>query len=159
LRLLGSDPVNQVVNAHILFNVLVLIAGIPLSRLVLRTTEALVNLNAGKKVTSQPIELEEYSALDTDVLDRPSQALANATREVIGVCDTIDVMLRRIIELYENPDQQRIDELASLDDRVDSKHARSEERRVGKECRCRWSTENEKKKRSRGRRRREETRA
>jgi len=123
LKLLGNDPVNQVVNAHILFNVIVLIAGIPLSRLVLRTTEALVHLNAGKKNAVQPLEFEEYSALDTDVLDRPSQALANATREVIGVCDTIDVMLRRIIELYEKPDQQHIDELAALDDRVDSKHA------------------------------------
>nr|WP_254799533.1 Na/Pi cotransporter family protein [Falsochrobactrum sp. TDYN1] len=120
---LGSDPVTQVVNAHILFNAIVMIAGIPLSRLVLRTTEALVHLNANKNAPAQPIDLEEYSALDTGVLDRPSQALANATREVIGVCDTIDVMLRRIIELYEKPDQQHIDELAALDDRVDNKHA------------------------------------
>lgn len=123
LKLLGSDPVDQVINAHILFNFIVLIAGIPLSRLVLRTTEALVHLNAGQKNAAQPLEFEEYSALDTEVLNRPSQALANATREVIGVCDTIDVMLRRIIELYENPDQRHIDELAALDDRVDSKHA------------------------------------
>ncbi len=57
------------------------------------------------------------------MLDRPSQALANATREVVGVCDTIEVMLRRIIDLYEKPDQARINELAALDDRVDKKHA------------------------------------
>ncbi|PWL17057.1 Na+ cotransporter [Falsochrobactrum shanghaiense] len=120
---LGSDPVAQVVNAHILFNALILVASIPLSRLLLRTTEALVHLNANKNTPAQPLEMEEYSALDSSVLDRPSQALANATREVIGVCDTIDVMLRRIIELYEKADQKQIDELAALDDRVDSKHA------------------------------------
>ena len=122
---LGTDPVSQVVNAHILFNVIVMIAGIPLSGLVLRATEALVNLNAdkGSPASQQPIEIEQYSALDTAVLDRPSQALANATREVVGVCDTIEVMLRRIIELYEKPDQVRIDELEALDDRVDKRHA------------------------------------
>lgn len=119
---LGSDPVSQVVNAHILFNVLVMIAGIPLSGLVLRATEALVHLNADKDAPAKPMAVEEYSALDNAVLDRPSQALANATREVVGVCDTIEVMLRRIIELYEKPDQARINELEALDDRVDKKH-------------------------------------
>ncbi len=120
---LGADPVSQVVNAHILFNVIVMIAGIPLSGLVLRATEALVHLNADSNAPAQPLATEEYSALDAAVLDRPSQALANATREVVGVCDTIEVMLRRIIELYEKPDQARINELAALDDRVDKKHA------------------------------------
>ena len=122
---LGADPVSQVVNAHILFNVIVMIAGIPLSGLVLRATEALVNLNAdkGAPASPQPAEIEQYSALDTGVLDRPSQALANATREVVGVCDTIEVMLRRIIDLYEKPDQARINELEALDDRVDKRHA------------------------------------
>jgi len=120
---LGADPVSQVVNAHILFNIIVMIAGIPLSGLVLRATEALVHLNADSNAPAQPLATEEYSALDAAVLDRPSQALANATREVVGVCDTIEVMLRRIIELYEKPDQARINELAALDDRVDKKHA------------------------------------
>jgi phosphate:Na+ symporter len=100
-----------------------MLAGIPLSGLVLRATEALVHLNSDKNAPVQPIEVEEYSALDNAVLDRPSQALANATREVVGVCDTIEVMLRRIIDLYEKPDQARINELAALDDRVDKKHA------------------------------------
>jgi Na+/phosphate symporter len=36
---------------------------------------------------------------------------------------TIEVCLSRIIELYEKPDQARINELAALDDRVDKKHA------------------------------------
>lgn len=122
IALLGSDPVSQVVNAHIVFNLIILLIGIPLSGLVLRATEALVNLNADKNAPVTPIEMEEYSALDDSVLDRPSLALANATREVVGVCDTIDVMLRRIIELYESADKQRINDLAALDDRVDKKH-------------------------------------
>ncbi len=121
LGFLGSDPVSQVANAHILFNVLVLFAGIPLSGLVLRATRALVSMGAAP--APAPLADESFSALDPSVLDRPSLALANATREVVGVCDTIEVMLRRIIELYEEPDQARIDELAALDDKVDRKHA------------------------------------
>ena len=57
------------------------------------------------------------------MLDTPSLALANATRETVGVCETIEIMLRRIIDLYENPEQERIDELSALDDKVDRKHA------------------------------------
>ncbi|MBK3745863.1 Na/Pi cotransporter family protein, partial [Paraburkholderia aspalathi] len=124
VALLGSDPVNQVVNAHILFNTVIMLAGIPLSGLVLRATETLVNLNGGKKAGDQPRpELATYSALDQNVLDRPAQALANAMREVVGVSETIEIMLQRVMELYAKPDQEQIDQLAALDDRVDDKHA------------------------------------
>ncbi|WP_343312401.1 Na/Pi cotransporter family protein [Brucella sp. BE17] len=122
IAFLGADPVSQVVNAHILFNVIVMLAGIPLSGLVLKATEALVSMNGQKETAPQALATEEYSALDASVLDHPQQALANATREVVGVCDTIEVMLRRIIDLYDKPDQASIHELAALDDRVDRKH-------------------------------------
>ena len=121
VRFLGSDPVEQIVNAHILFNVIILIAGIPLSRLVLRATEAIVALNAPREAeTPEPVEL---SALDNAALDAPSQALGNATREVVRVCEIVEIMLQRIIDLYEYPDQKKIGELAALDDRVDRLHA------------------------------------
>ncbi len=101
---------------------------VPLGNLLMRGAGSLIMLVLYQTfkpsvASQQPIEIEQYSALDTAVLDRPSQALANATREVVGVCDTIEVMLRRIIELYEKPDQVRIDELEALDDRVDKRHA------------------------------------
>lgn len=122
VALLGSDPVDQVVNAHIVFNLIIMLAGIPLSGLVLRVTQALVHLNANKNVPVQPLIMEEYSALDAGVLNRPSQALANATREVLSVCEIVEIMLQRVMELYEKPDQQQINELAAMDDRVDEKH-------------------------------------
>lgn len=122
LNFLGSDEASRVINAHILFNVIILIAGFPLSTLILKTTTALINMNTAKQKADLPEEIEEYSALDTSVFDRPSQALANATREVIGVCETVEVMLQRIMGVYEYPDQKRIHDLAALDDRVDKKH-------------------------------------
>jgi phosphate:Na+ symporter len=119
---LGSAPADQVINGHILFNVIILLAGVPLSALVLKVTKAVVALNVP---VEQPKSLDhaELSALDESVLDTPSLALANATRETVRVCETVEIMLRGIIGLYENPVQERIDELSALDDKVDRKHA------------------------------------
>ncbi|CAN7347253.1 Na/Pi cotransporter family protein [Phyllobacterium sp. LjRoot231] len=119
---LGSTPADQVINGHILFNIIILLAGVPLSSLVLKATKAVVALNVP---IEQPRSLDhaELSALDESVLDTPSLALANATRETVRVCETVEIMLRGIIGLYEHPVQERIDELSALDDKVDRKHA------------------------------------
>jgi len=118
--LIGATVPDQIVHAHILFNVLILIAGIPLAGLVYRASQAIVAL---RSVKGEGDSEEEISALDPTVLQTPATALANATREVVRVCETVEVMLQRIIELYEHPDRGRIDDLAALDDRVDRRHA------------------------------------
>ncbi|RVC68311.1 Na/Pi cotransporter family protein, partial [Mesorhizobium sp. M2A.F.Ca.ET.046.02.1.1] len=119
---LGRSAPDQIVNAHILFNVLILLAGLPLAGLVYRASEKIVALGS----TPQPaatLEVVELSALNESALDTPNQALANATREVVRVCETVEIMLKRIIELYEDADPAKIKALAALDDRVDRKHA------------------------------------
>lgn len=122
IAFLGTDPADQLVHAHILFNVIILLAGIPLSGLILKATQAVVAMNT-PATPDKPIALEELSALDETVLNNPSQALANATREVVRICETVEIMLQRVADLYENPDQTKIDELAALDDKVDRRHA------------------------------------
>jgi phosphate:Na+ symporter len=121
VALLGNEVTDQIVNAHILFNVVILIAGIPLAGLIYRASQAIVAL--GTKPPSESLETAELSALDETALGTPSQALANATREVVRICETIEIMLTRIIELYEHADDAKIRALAALDDRVDRKHA------------------------------------
>ncbi|TPI21124.1 Na/Pi cotransporter family protein [Mesorhizobium sp. B4-1-1] len=118
---LGKTAPDQIVNAHILFNVLILLAGLPLAGLVYRASEKIVAL--GSKPPPAALEVVELSALNESALDTPSQALANATREVVRVCETVEIMLKRIIELYEDADPAKIKALAALDDRVDRKHA------------------------------------
>ncbi|MBZ9810206.1 Na/Pi cotransporter family protein [Mesorhizobium sp. BR1-1-9] len=118
---LGATAADQIVNAHILFNVLILLAGLPLAGLVYRASEKIVAL--GTKAPAATLDVVELSALNESALDVPSQALANATREVVRVCETVEIMLKRIIELYENADADKIKALAALDDRVDRKHA------------------------------------
>ncbi|WP_404925156.1 Na/Pi cotransporter family protein [Mesorhizobium sp. ORM16] len=118
---LGATAADQIVNAHILFNVLILLAGLPLAGLVYRASEKIVAL--GTKAPAATLDVVELSALNESALDVPSQALANATREVVRVCETVEIMLKRIIELYESADADKIKALAALDDRVDRKHA------------------------------------
>jgi phosphate:Na+ symporter len=119
---LGASAPDQIVNAHILFNVIILLAGIPLAGLVYRASEEIVALGTPPE-PAESLATVELSALNEADLDTPSQALANATREVVRVCETVEIMLKRIIELYEKADPDKIRALAALDDRVDRKHA------------------------------------
>ncbi len=119
---LGAAASDQIVNAHILFNVIILMAGLPLAGIVYRGSEWIVKLGT-KPEPVDPLAVTELSALNEQALDVPSQALANATREVVRVCETVEIMLKRIIELYESADEDKIKALAALDDRVDKKHA------------------------------------
>src|SRR5690606_15680927 len=111
----------QIVHAHIAFNVALVLAGIPFAGLVARTIERLL----AYATPPVPVALEdkEANALDPEALGTPSRALANVTRAVVGVCETIEVMLKNIMELYEEPDRERMAALAALDDRVDRRHA------------------------------------
>jgi phosphate:Na+ symporter len=119
---LGATASDQIVNAHILFNVIILLAGLPLAGLVYRASEKIVALGT-RPAPAATLDVVELSALNESALDVPGQALANATREVVRVCETVEIMLKRIIELYESADAGKIKALAALDDRVDKKHA------------------------------------
>ncbi|MBX9462327.1 MAG: Na/Pi cotransporter family protein [Aquamicrobium sp.] len=119
--LLGTTVPLQIVHAHIAFNGALVLAGIPFAGLVARSIERLLAYAA----PPVPVALEDKdtNALDPEALGTPSRALANVTRAVVGVCETIEVMLKNIMELYEEPDRARMTALAALDDRVDRRHA------------------------------------
>lgn len=119
--MLGATEPEQIVNAHILFNVIILLAGLPLANVIYAASKKIVSLGE-KPAEAESLDEVEASALDENALSTPSLALANVTREVIGLCETIEVMLIRVIELYESADESRIRALAALDDKVDRKH-------------------------------------
>jgi phosphate:Na+ symporter len=119
---LGASTPDQLIHGHIAFNLMLALLGIPLASLVHRLAERIVALGA-PEAKPESLAATELSALDEAALDTPSQALANATREVVRVCETVEIMLQRIIELYVEADQDKIDALSALDDRVDRKHA------------------------------------
>jgi len=117
---LGATPQAAMLNWHIAFNALLIVLGMPLAGLVTRLAERIAS--AGSKNDEAGVELAEISVLDEAALDRPMQALGNAAREVVRVCELIEIMLQRIFELYENFDDEKAAALAALDDRVDKKH-------------------------------------
>jgi phosphate:Na+ symporter len=121
LTALGATAPLQIVNAHIAFNLALVILGVPLAGLVYRFVESVMASFATP--TSPEAIAAEASALDPTVLDHPPLALANATREVVGICETVEVMLKGVMEVYEDPDRAKISALAALDDRVDRRHA------------------------------------
>lgn len=122
LEMLGATDPLRIVHAHILFNVMLAIVGMPLAGPAFRAADAFAAYTATAEPGSSVAETE-ISALDPSALAHPPQALANATREAVRMCETVEVMLARIIELYEVPDRAGMDELARLDDRVDRRHA------------------------------------
>ncbi|EJF78679.1 Na/Pi-cotransporter II-related protein [Candidatus Bartonella washoeensis] len=119
---LGNNASTQVINAHIIFNVFILLAGIPLSKWVLKLTTKIVHLSAKKTQTNKTLNLSDQTALDDSVLDRPTLALSNVMREVIHICDLVDIMLEKIMGLYEKPDPDIIRELSQLNSILDKKH-------------------------------------
>lgn len=121
LDALGSTPALRIVHAHIVFNAALIVVGLPLAGFVSRAIERLLASTAAKPRLA--LEDREASALDPDALNTPSRALANVSRAVVGMCETVEVMLKTIMELYEDADQPRMEALAALDDRVDRKHA------------------------------------
>ncbi|WP_409360803.1 Na/Pi cotransporter family protein [Bartonella heixiaziensis] len=119
---LGNNASTQVINAHIIFNVFILLAGIPLSKWVLKLTTKIVHLSTKNTQTNKILNLSEQTALDDSVLERPTLALSNVMREVIHICDLVDIMLEKIMGLYENPDPDIIRELNQLNTILDRKH-------------------------------------
>lgn len=62
------------------------------------------------------------SALDDSVLEQPALALANVTREVVGICGHVETLLNTVIDLYETPDNALMQAVAELDERIDASH-------------------------------------
>lgn len=117
--LIGATAAGQIINTHIAFNLFVLLVGLPLSRQIWKLARRLADI--GLPADTGQLH-EEVSALDPVALDDPEQALANATREAIRMCNTIDSMLGRIMEVLAAPDPQSIEDLRGLDDKVDDRH-------------------------------------
>ena len=121
VAVLGHDAPTQIIHGHLAFNIALALVGLFLAGPVYRAIRSV--LPADEPTAEQAIALSEVSALDDSVLDTPSLALANATRETVAICEIIERMLTDVIGLYEKAEKAEISALAALDDRVDRRHA------------------------------------
>jgi phosphate:Na+ symporter len=115
--LLGAGAANEILNGHLAFNLAVVVLTLPLVRgahgLALRMLSTSADV---------PAMLAQGTALDDSVLDSPSLALANVTREVVGICGDVETMLATVFDLYETPDNALMEAVVQLDDRIDHAH-------------------------------------
>lgn len=62
------------------------------------------------------------SALDPTVVARPNLALASATRELLRIGETIELMLRPVMDLFESGNAEQTARVRTLDREVHSAH-------------------------------------
>jgi Phosphate:Na+ Symporter (PNaS) Family len=112
LASLPLSPSKLPVDAHLAFNVLLAIVAWPLAGAVSKLTTHLVpddpQMDGGPRF------------LDPQALSNPVMALANATREVLGLGDAIERMLIRAENAFKHNDLTPLAEIATLEKRVDN---------------------------------------
>ncbi len=107
------------VMAHIAFNGAIALFGIPIAGFL----PALLKSTLPARIVERDLAHRRMTALNEKDLDQPTLALANASRELLAMCERIDLMLQRVFELYQRPDKEDLQELSLLDDQIDEIHA------------------------------------
>lgn len=120
---LGADAAVRALNGHVAFNAAVAALFLPLASPAEALARRLLAAMAPPGPPA-PLALEDGGALDPAAIAVPNRALAGALREALRLGETVEVMLRRVFELYENADKQNVQQLRALDDKVDALHAR-----------------------------------
>ena len=114
----GMAPGDAVVMGHVAFNALVALGGLLLAPAATRALEALMP-PGGRRGISRSRE----TALKEADLALPARALANATRELLALCERVELMLSEVFRLYRRPEREALAALSSLDDEVDAMHS------------------------------------
>jgi phosphate:Na+ symporter len=109
---LGGDAARQIANAHTAFNILLAVLFLPFVEVIARWLETVV------RDSDDPTE-KRVNHLDDAALDRPAVALANATRELMRLADTVELMLQETILTFREGDESRRLGISRLDDEVD----------------------------------------
>ena len=117
----GETAARQVVNMHLAFNLALLVACLPFTAAMERLAQLILpDAPAGEETFD--LMSRRKSALDRTVIKMPSVALASATREVLRMAETVEIMLRPVMELFESGDKARVAQLRRLDEEVNRAH-------------------------------------
>ncbi len=114
IELLGSEPARQVANFHTVFNLALAAVFLPLTGVMERLMERFLPATVGDGGAVEP----RY--LDPAVIEKPSIAIAVATREALRMADTVETMLSGVIDVLKSDDPQMLAKLEDLDDEVDT---------------------------------------
>ncbi len=98
----SSHPGDAVVMVHLALNGAVLVLGLPFAGMVAGQLSRLLTRSDERAAND-----DRLSALNVMDLANPQQAISNATREVLAVCDKTEVMLNGIFDLFEYWDPRK----------------------------------------------------
>ncbi|WP_404934187.1 Na/Pi cotransporter family protein [Nitratireductor sp. L15S-10] len=118
---LGMGEARQIVNFHLVFNVLLVLVCLPFTGLVERLTERLIG-DKSKMEKAGALLTRPMSALDEAVIDTPRLALASATRELLRMGETVETMFRPVMELLDDGDSDQVARVTRLDEEVNRAH-------------------------------------
>ncbi len=114
---LGSTPARQAINLHLVFNLAVAVIALPF---VGPITAALTHLMTEKPVTDA--KLDDISALDPDLLNKPQRAIDCAARELLGMGQRVEGMLIAVEPLYNQWDGPAAAMIAERDKAIKQAH-------------------------------------
>lgn len=117
LSVLGASEASQIINVHLLFNLVLALLALPLLGPVTRLTETLMRTRVDPQAALGPI-----SALDPATLTAPDRALSCAQREVLRIGETAESMLRSVMPLYQRWDDAGADGIAANERHVRKRH-------------------------------------
>ncbi|SIT80755.1 Na/Pi cotransporter family protein [Pontibaca methylaminivorans] len=109
----GHNTGQTLVNVHVLFNVLLLLVGLPLVGLADRISRRLVP--PAPTVHPEALPESHRSVLDESVRDNPRLALADLRREVLRMLQIVESQMRPVMELYQEFDKPRMQALRQVD--------------------------------------------
>ena len=116
-NLIGFSAQNlarQVANAHTIFNIAITLLFIPFIGPFTRLVEILLP----EKTASEQRFVPKY--LDKLVLESPSLALGQATREALRMADIVQDMLKQSIEVFKSNNTALMEKIEERDDDVDT---------------------------------------
>lgn len=117
---LGAGPARQLVNLHLLFNLALFMVCVFLTGPMARLTASLLP----KPLTAEEgmDRLRPSSALDRNVIGTPGLALASVTRELLRMCELLDVMIRPMMDFFEKASDRELAEIRKLGKQVNAVH-------------------------------------
>ncbi|MBV1902002.1 MAG: Na/Pi cotransporter family protein [Marinosulfonomonas sp.] len=110
---LGALPFRQVINFHLLFNIVVLLIGFPLIHSVIRLLEYML-----PEIASGSTPPVRTSALNKSLLARPDLAIVCAAREVLHMGETIEAMLGPVMGLFDTWDADLVEAIRAQEEDV-----------------------------------------
>ena len=116
LPLIEVDAGRQIVNFHLLFNLLLVVVALPLVHFMAQLTETLLPAGNYDELDLAPRHL------DTAALEVPAVALSNVVREILRMGETLEAMITSTLEALNHEDQNLVQQMKKSDDLIDDFH-------------------------------------